>query len=532
MNMNDTIIRRFNKRFCNIVVLINVSLLIFYSCKNSEVLHSNSFDIIIYGATSSGVISAIQSARLNKKTLLIAKNAGMIGGMTTNGLGNTDIGKIEVVGGITNEFYRKIGQFYGLNSPMIRFEPKVASKVFKDMLEKESNITIVYHNELHDGALEVVLVDNKIKEIVIPKRNQAFKGKVFIDASYEGDLMAISGVNYFVGRESNSKYNETLNGATELDLSWPIDVYKSEGDLTSGLLPHVNNISNTIGSQDNKIQAYNFRLCMTNIPENRISIKKPDNYNELDYEMLIRMANKKPNNNYLSVVALPNNKFDVNNNGYVSTDLPGVNYAYPNGDYILRERIETYIKDYIKGYIWTLQNDVRIPEGIRKKYENLGLCRDEFINNNNWPYIIYIREGRRMVGEYIITENDVLNNTNNKNSIGKGSYGLDCHAVQYLTSFKNQLAVEGGIYKDIKKPYSICYESILPKKKECKNLLVTVCLSASHVAYSSLRMEPVYMILGQSAGVAASISIDSGVALHDINYTILKEKLIELNQIL
>lgn len=489
------------------------------------------YDIVVYGGTSAGVVAAIQSARLGKKVLLIAENENKLGGLTTNGLGNTDIGLISSVGGIASEFYGNVGKYYDKTTSIIQFEPSVAKKVFNEMLTLTGkNITVLYYNERVNPPIEVIKDGNQISAILV-NINEKITAKVFIDTSYEGDLMDKSMVKYFVGREANTTYGETLNGITNPDLSWPVNPYIDVSNTVGQLLPRVqSSLNGKVGDSDSKIQAYNYRLCMTRKPENRIMIEKPMLYNPLNYELLIRMANKKPNNAFLSVVALANGKYDVNNEGFISTDLPSINYEYPNGTFDVRKQIEDTVKDYMMGFIWTLQNDTRIPEVVRNRYKDLGLARDEFVLNSNWPYMIYIREGRRMVGEYVMKESDILVGGKVYDSIGLGSYNLDCHAVQFVLSFKNTLAVEGGIFKPVVKPYSISYRSILPKKEECSNLLVPVCMSASHVAYSSLRMEPVYMILAQSAAVAASLSIENKVMLHDIDYSVLREKLISLGQ--
>lgn len=516
-----------------ILLLIVFFIVFFQGCDEGGVNinhngYSLSADIVVYGATSSGVIASIQAARMKKKVLLIVTANERIGGMTTNGLSNTDIGVFSSVGGLALEFYKNIGSYYKLPYKL-NFEPKVALETFLQMLRKE-NITILYNENI--GINSKVVFDSTNIKYIITDSGKKISGNIFIDASYEGDLMAKSNVSYIIGRESNQKYNETLNGANDPDLGWGVSVFKEENNHLSGLLPNISPISShsRIGLEDHKIQPYNFRLCMTRKKDNLVMLDKPENYNIEDYELLVRFAKKKPKNNFLSVAPLANGKFDVNNEGHISTDLPGINYHYPDGNNEERKLIKEKIKQYIHGFIWTLQNDNRIPIEVREKYNSLGLAKDEFTDDKNWPFELYVREGRRMLGEYVMTEHDIKLETKIEDSIGMGSYSMDSHPVQYEVSKKNLLAVEGGIYKAIKAPYPISIKSILPKKMECTNLLVPVCLSASHVAYSTIRMEPVYMILGQSAAIAASLSIDKKVNLQDLNYSQLKPLLIGAGQ--
>ncbi|MER0438938.1 FAD-dependent oxidoreductase [Emticicia sp. W12TSBA100-4] len=485
-------------------------------------------DIVVYGATSSGVMAAIQASRMNKKVVLILTPNETIGGMSTNGLSNTDIGNVTAIGGLASEFYSNIGSHYNLPTKFT-FEPKIAMEVFLQMMKREDIILVKANNF---NTIKSVKIENGYIQNIVTNDGKIIYGKIFIDASYEGDLMAVSNVDYIVGRESNSMYSEKLNGVTPPILSWVVSVFKIKNDEKSGVLPNISTISsfNKIGLGDNKIQPYNFRLCMTTKKDNQIMIEKPAEYNIYDYELLVRYANLNPKNNFLSVVPLPNNKFDVNNEGFISTDLPGINFDYPKGDDEMRLKIKNKIKNYMLGFIWTLQNDVRIPLEVRNKYSNLGLAKDEFVDNNNWPFEVYVRESRRLIGEYVMTEHDIYSKTKINDSIGMGSYNIDSHPVQYEISSRNLLAIEGGLFYPISKPYPISYKCILPKREQCRNLLVSVCVSASHVALSSMRMEPVYMILGQSAAIAASLSIESNVAIHDLRYDILKVSLLTAGQ--
>lgn len=475
----------------------------------------DSYDVVIYGGTASGVIAACQLADMGKYVALIASSPKHLGGMCTSGLSNVDIGKYESIGGMAKSFFETIQN----NKLYPTFEPSRALSYFTTMLASRKKFIKVIYDDGEVNQNSIVKNEANIEGIFL-KDGRYLRGKVFIDTSYEGDLMAFSGVSYTVGRESNSTYGETLNGIREPDFSWKISALFEDSNST--LLPFVNKtIDGNIGMGDSKIQPYNFRLCMTKDPQNRVMIEKPIDYNRNSYLSLIRYANLNPQNNFLSVVPIPNNKFDVNNEGYISTDLPGVNYLYPDGNKETRNQIKKNVETYMKGFIWTLQNDLSIPEVVRGRYKDLGLAKDEFVDNQNWPYLLYIREGRRMVGEYVMTEKSVRNLLDIDDSVGQGSYQIDCHTVQLVASSKGRFGSEGALYFPIDKPYKISYRSLLPKRSECSNLLVPVCLSASHVAYGTLRMEPVYMVLGQSAAIAAGISLEKKVSLHEINYQLL-----------
>lgn len=505
---------------------------LFLSCSsdfNPTPAETLTFDVVVYGATSSGIMAAIQAKKMNKKVLLICQSS-RIGGMSTNGLGNTDVGDSKTIGGLAMNFYEKIESIYNFSSPQsFLFEPKVAHSVFLDLLES-NKINVVYDQKLLlDGGIKKQA--NKIVSIKM-ESGVEYYGTIFIDASYEGDLMAKSGVSYTIGREANRTYGESINGISYLDKTWNgVSVYNVENDASSGLLPYINTSIGKYGEADAKVQGYCYRLSMTNVASNRQMITKPDDYNEREYELLIRAVKANPKNPFINIAQVPNGKFDVNNQGLISFDLPEVNYTYADTDYEGRRLIEKKIETYMRGFIWTLQNSPRIQESVRKMYGAYGLSKDEFTENNFWPEQLYIREGRRMISDYVMTEKNVKGQIKVEDSVGMGSYFIDSHVVQYVASSTGTLLVEGQ-YMYNASSYPISYRSIVPKEKECDNLFVTCCFSASHVAYCSMRMEPVYMVLGQSAGLAAAIAINNSVSVQKVDYAKLKQELLLNKQIL
>lgn len=491
------------------------------------------YDIVIYGGTSSGIISAIQATKLGKKVIVI-EPSGRIGGLTSGGLGDTDHGKISTIGGLALDFYKRVGQKYKSDKPVWQFEPSVALAVFNDLV-REFKIKVIFKERL-DLKNGVVKTDNKIRSIRMESGN-VYSGSMFIDASYEGDLMAKVGVSYFVGREPNTMYGETTNGIRLEDkneLPEGVDPYIVPGDASSGLLPRVMpNAGGKTGDGDKKLQAYCFRMCLTDSAENRIMIQKPEGYNELDYELLFRALEKgMPKERCFKLHIVGHRKTDSNNHSGISCDYNGANHAYPEADYKTRDDIRKKHEIYQKGYVWTIQNHPRVPEDVRDYYAAWGLPKDEFTENGNWSPQLYIRESRRMISDYIVTENIVRLNEKVKDPIGLGSYAMDSHHTQYCLDENGYVRTEGGFYHPLKQPYQISYKVIVPKKKECENLLVPVCVSATHAAYGSIRMEPVFMILGQSAATAASLCIDKKIAVQDLDYTLLKKIMLKDNQII
>jgi hypothetical protein len=533
-------------------------LIILTLCSLNSCLKNKAYDVVIYGATSAGIIAAVETARSGKTVIIINPN-DHIGGLTTGGLGSTDIGNKKVIGGISREFYQRIKKYYenpdnwkwqkpseylvhGEPLDLTKedafwyFEPSAAMSVYQDFIS-EYQIPLLTDERL-DLEKGVTMVDGKIIEITM-ESGKSFKGKMFIDATYEGDLMAVAGVSYTYGRESNSQYNETLNGVQTQRGKYHqfpdgIDPYMEPGNPESGLLPNINKDVGVEGTGDKKIQAYNFRLCLTDIPENRVDVEKPENYNELEYELLFRyFENGDPYRALYARGMMPNRKTDVNNGGPFSTDFIGRNYDYPEGDYAKREEIIAEHKEYHLGLLWTLANHPRVPEKYRNEYKKWGLAKDEYVSYGNFTPQIYVREARRMVSDYVMTELHCRQaGVSAEQSIGMGAYTMDSHHVQRYVNEDGWVKNEGDVQVGGFKPYPIDYRSIVPKKNECRNLLVPVCLSATHIAFGSIRMEPVFMILGQSAALAACLAIDEKIPVQDIDYEVLKTILLEKDVIL
>ena len=536
---------------------------IFFSCgicfaKNAA--NKYSADLIVYGGTSAAVTAAVEAVR-SGKTVLVVSPDNHLGGLSSGGLGFTDTGNKSTIGGLSREFYHRVWLHYndqaswkwqkhsdygnkgqgtvamdGENRTMWIFEPHVAEQVFEDLIG-ENKIT-VFRNEWLDRANGVEKEKGKIVSFKTLS-GKIFSGKVFVDATYEGDLMAAAGVSYSVGRESCSVYHETWNGvqadARHHDHYFKnnIDPYKIPGKPESGLLYGIS--SEKIApncSADKKIQAYCFRLCMSNHPDNRVPFPKPDNYNPAKYELLARVFDAGWRDWFGKFDMVPNRKTDTNNHGPFSSDFIGMNYDYPEASYERRKEIIKEHEDYQKGLLYFVANDPRVPQEIREKMKDWGLAADEFTDNGNWSRQLYIREARRMVGVYVTSENDVLAKRDVPDPVGMGSYAMDSHNIQRCVTSAGFVQNEGDVGVSPRKPYSISYGSIIPKKEECSNLIVPVCVSSSHIAYGSIRMEPVFMILGQSAAVAACIAIDRNQAVQDVAYQSLKEKLLSRNQVL
>ncbi len=507
---------------------------------------AKTYDVVIYGATSAGIVSAIELSRSGKSVVILNPDAH-VGGLTTGGLGYTDIGNKKVIGGISREFYQRIKKYYedetnwdfekrsnfrGLEQSsqkkegqdaMWIFEPRAATAVFKALI-KENQITIL-NNEALDLKKGVKKKNNRI-QYLSTVTGKKFSAKMFIDATYEGDLMAVAKVSYTYGREAGNTYNETLNGVQTkraIYHQFPdgIDPYVVPGNTQSGLLPNVNATVAPELSADKKIQAYCYRMCLTNAPENRLAIVKPANYNEQEFELLFRyidLIGPEKAKVLFTFSKLPNKKTDSNNKGPFSLDYIGKNYNYPEGNYEQRKKILQEHFDYQTGFLWTLQNHPRIPESLREFYSNWGLPKDEFTANGNWAPQLYVREARRMESDYVMTENHCMQKgVSAEQSVGMGAYTMDSHHVQRYVDADGQVKNEGDVEVGGFKPYPIDYRSIVPKRSECHNLLVPVCLSSTHMAFGSIRIEPVFMVLGQSAAAAANIAIDDKVSVQDVS---------------
>ncbi|XOV93466.1 MAG: FAD-dependent oxidoreductase [Bacteroidota bacterium] len=536
-------------------------ILFTFSCQNSqEPPNQFSADVIIYGGTSAAIPAAVEVIRSGKTVIVVSPDIHL-GGLSSGGLGFTDTGKKDAIGGLSREFYQRIYNYYsadstwkwqkkseygnkgqgtpaidGENRTMWIFEPHIAENVFEDFV-RENNIEI-YRDEWLDRKDGVVVEAGKILSIATLS-GKTFKGKIFVDATYEGDLMASAGVSYHVGRESKDTYGEEWNGIQTGVLHhqhwfWEdISPYIIPGDPSSGLVPKVSaEPPGEYGAGDDKIQAYCFRTCMSNHPDNRVPFPKPENYDPKDYELLGRVFDTGRKDWFQKFDVIPNRKTDTNNHGPFSSDNIGMNYDYPEASYERRREIIKEHEDYQKGLLYYVANDPRVPEDIRTKMNEWGLAKDEFTDNGNWPHQIYVREARRMIGQSITTEHEVMGRRPVKDPVGMGSYAMDSHNIQRYIKEDGFVQNEGDIGVHPKGPYQISFGSIVPKKEECTNLIVPVCVSSSHIAFGSIRMEPVFMILGQSAAVVASMAIDKNIAVQEVNYDELKQVLLAKGQIL
>jgi hypothetical protein len=518
-----------------------------------------SYDVVVYGATSAGMGAAVQAARLGKSVVVVGPDRHL-GGLSSGGLGWTDSGRKDAVGGLARQFYHRIYLEYqepdawrwqpreqygnkGQGTPAIDgnertmwvFEPHVAERVFEAWVA-EHRIPVVRDAWL-DRETGVRKEGGRIVAITTLD-GKTYRGKVFVDATYEGDLMAAAGVKYAVGREANRTYNETLNGvqarrAVSHQFEKPTDPYNMPGDPKSGLLPRIHaGPPGEDGEADDRIQAYCFRMCLTTVPENRVPFPKPEGYDPRQYELLGRYLRAGWKGVFNKFDPIPNGKTDTNNHGAFSTDNIGMNYDYPEASYERRREIIAEHEQYQKGLMYYLANDPGVPEDIRARAASYGLARDEFRDNGHWPHQIYVREARRMVSDFVMSERHLRGLDPTPDSIGMGSYNMDSHNVQRYVDAEGHARNEGDIQVSPGGPYSISYRAIVPKKAECTNLLVPVCLSSSHIAYGSIRMEPVFLILGQSAATAAAMAIDAGIPVQDVPYADLRARLVKDGQVL
>ncbi|MBM4025915.1 MAG: FAD-dependent oxidoreductase [Planctomycetes bacterium] len=517
-------------------------------------------DVVIYGGTCAAVTAAVQAERMGKSVVIVCPERHL-GGMSSGGLGFTDVGDKSVIGGLSREFYHRLWQHYqkpeawrwqkreafgnrGQGTAAIDqekrtmwvFEPHVAERVFEDFIAEHK--IPVYRDEWLDRRSGVRKEGPRLVAITMLS-GQTFRGRVFIDATYEGDLLAAAGVRYHVGRESNERYGEQYNGV-QRDVRHHGHYFKAQvspyvvpGDSASGLLPRISTEPpGESGQGDHRVQAYCFRMCLTQAPENRVPFPKPPGYDPGQYELLLRVLATGWREVFHKFDALPNAKTDTNNHGPFSTDNIGMNYDYPDASYARRREIVAEHETYQKGLMYFLANDPRVPEDVRGPMSRWGLAQDEFVDNGNWPYQLYIREARRMVGRYVMTEHDCLVRRPTPESVGMGSYVMDSHNVQRYVTRDGFVQNEGDVGVKPPRPYQIAFGALLPKSEECTNLLVPVCVSSSHIAYGSIRMEPVFMILGQSAATAAVLAIDADGPVQGVEYGKLRARLLADGQVL
>ena len=524
---------------------------------------AETYDLVVYGGTSAGVAAAVQAKAMGKSVVIVGPDRHL-GGLSSGGLGFTDTGNKAVIGGLAREFYHRVWRHYdseagwtwqkkteygnkgqgtpaidGANRTMWIFEPHVAEKIFEDLV-RERQIPVVRDERL-DRAKGVKKDGARIVAITMLS-GKTFSGKMFIDATYEGDLLAAAGVSYHVGREANRVYGEEHNGVQTGVLHHhhhfgvlkeKISPYVVPGDPASGLLPRVSGASPGIfGEGDDKVQAYCYRMCLTNEPENRIPFAKPEGYDPGQYELLARIYAAGWNQTFGKFDPIPNHKTDTNNHGPFSTDNIGMNYDYPEASYERRREILREHRTYQQGWLYFITTDPRVPEAVRARMGTWGLPKDEFKDNGGWPHQIYVREARRMVGAFVMTENELRKKRPTPDSVGMGSYTIDSHNVQRYITPEGHVQNEGDIGVSTGGPYEIAYGALVPKRGEAENLLVPVCVSSSHIAFGSIRMEPVFMILGQSAATAAVMAIDAKIPVQDVPYAKLREQLLKDGQIL
>jgi FAD dependent oxidoreductase len=524
------------------------------------------YDLVIYGGTAAAVTAAMQARQMGKTVIIVSPDKHL-GGLSSGGLGFTDTGNKAVIGGLAREFYARVFQHYdkpeswrqerreqfgnkgqgtvaldGENRTMWIFEPHVAEQVFEDFV-REYKIPVIRNEWLNRKNGVKKLGANIVSFKTLSGKTYA--GRMFIDATYEGDLMAAAGVNYHVGRESQAQYGEQWNGVQTGVLHHKhhfgavkekISPYVIPGDSASGVLPRISTAPpGEYGAADHKVQAYCFRMCLTDHAANRIPFPKPSGYDPKQYELLLRVFQAGWRETFQKFDRIPNRKTDTNNHGPFSTDNIGMNYDYPEASYERRRAIIREHEQYQKGWLYFISNDPRVPKDVQDAMREWGLAGDEFKDNGNWPHQIYVREARRMIGAYVMTENELLKKRPTPDSVGMGSYGIDSHNIQrYIIGSGKDAYVqnEGDIGVSTNGPYQIAYGSLVPKKGQADNLLVPVAVSSSHIAFGSIRMEPVFMILGQSAATAAVLAIDGKLAVQDVPYEKLRMRLLQDKQVL
>jgi hypothetical protein len=520
-------------------------------------------DIVIYGCTSGAITAAVQTKKMGKSVVMVCPEQHL-GGLTAGGLGWTDSGNKAVIGGLSRDFYHRVWQHYDkpeawrwqkreaygnkgqgtealdkTSRTMWIFEPHVAEGVFERWVQ-ETKIPVV-RNAWLDREKGVEMKEGRIASITTLDGNK-YVAKMFIDATYEGDLMAAAKVDYHVGRESTATYGEKWNGVQTGVLHHrhhfgavpkPISPYVIPGDPKSGVLPKISTeFPGVYGAGDKKVQAYCFRMSLTQLEANRVPFPKPAKYEPKDYELLLRIFDAGWRETFQKFDPIPNLKTDTNNHGPFSTDNIGRNWDYPEASYARRKEIFDEHVNYQQGWLYFIANDPRVPADVRTEFAKWGLAKDEFVKTGNWPHQMYIREARRMVGKYVMTENELTKKRPTPEPVGMGSYGIDSHNIQRYITPDGYVQNEGDIGVSTNGPYQISYGSLVPKKGQAGNLLVPVCLSSSHIAYGSIRMEPVFMILGQSAATAAVMAIESKVDVQDLPYETLRKRLVADGQVL
>lgn len=470
-------------------------------------------DVCIYGGTSAAVTAAKSAAQNGCRVIIICPDT-VLGGMTTGGLGATDIGNKQAVIGMARQFYRDLGRHYGVEEQWT-FEPSAAQAILDSYVDNP-DISIYrgyYLSSVRKKGTRIVSITCTDGE---GGMSRTIKASSFIDASYEGDLLAMAGVSYHVGREASSIYGEEWNGSHISEYHQfkdGVDPYVEKGNPDSGLLWGIRDWKlKEEGAGDDYIQAYNFRLCLSHDKDNQIPFTKPDDYDPSVYELLVRVFESDPDpqiNNYFIWSLMPGNKTDVNNRGAFSTDMIGMNHDYPEASWERRKEIIAAHKSYTLGLMWFYVSDPRVPKVLQDFVREWGWAKDEYPATGGWTHQIYVREARRMISDYVATQADCDGRTVVEDGIGYAAYSMDSHNCERILVEKDGKVMvknEGDVEKGVGRPYPVSYRSLVPRREECTNLLVPVCVSSSHIAYGSIRMEPVFLELGQVCGLAASLA--------------------------
>ena len=511
-------------------------------------------DVCVYGATSAGIVAAITGKQLGLTVVLLDCD-DWVGGLSTSGLGATDVGNKDAIGGLSRSFYRRLRAHYDRpeawtaesrsafasrghepgSDAAWTFEPSVAQATFASMLGEAGIEPLRARLDRGAGGVQ------KDGARIVSLRTEAgaiVTAKLFLDCSYEGDLLDSAGCSFRVGREANAEFGETLDGvqtrnATHHQFTVAVDPYVVKGDPKSGLLPGIAAEGPGVeGAADKLMQAYCYRLCATDVAANRVPWPKPDGYDVREYEVLLRYFEAGSTLAPWHPVGMPNRKTDSNNNGAFSTDWIGGNHAWPTADYATRASLAVAHRRYQQGLLWTLANEPRVPAKIRAEFQRYGLARDEFQAHGNWPPLLYVREGRRLVGECVVTEHHCMGKEIAPDPVGMGAYAMDSHNVQRYVGPDGTVRNEGDVQVKVPAPYGIPLRALLPKRNQASNLLVPVCCSSTHIAYGSIRMEPVFMVLAESAMRAGALALARGIAVQDVPYAEVRERLLAAGQVL
>ena len=483
-------------------------------------------DVCVYGGNSGGIAAAVTARHLGL-SVIVLEPGWHLGGLTAGGLSLTDIGNKQAIGGVSREFYRRVGARYGVTEHW-RFEPHVAEETFQEWV-REENIEVCFGSflarvEQHDKTITKLSAENGIE----------VSARVFLDCTYEGDLMAAARVNFAVGRESNRQYHETLNGAqiqNKHQFERPVDPYQVEGDPCSGLLPGIEAGEPVVGEGDHRVQAYNFRLCLCNDPANQIPFTRPVDYDRSRYELLARYIRAGYVPEFDKYDPLVHGKVDMNNHGAFSTDYIGASHGFPTGSYQDREAIFQAHVSYVKGLLWFWKQDAVVPSEFQKPFQQWAWAGDEFIDYGGFSHALYVREARRLAGDVIMTEQHCTGAVKVEDSIGLAAYTMDSHNCRRFAR-EGRVWNEGDVQAPAGSPYPISYRAVVPRSGQCKNLFIPFCLSASHIAFGSIRMEPVFMILAESCMHAASVAIEKELSVQNVPYEDLRARLLAAQQVL